>query len=740
MRINASVLLFLLVLAPLTLHAQSVLQGTVREQGGDAPLSQVHVYIPELSIGTLSDSAGKFLLPVRVNGRFTVQLTHLGYESGFAVVELHTDTVRLGIELRPGLMELKDADVVGIQVSAPRSTSRTVTTLSADEMRERGSLSVSDAVAKLPGVTQLTTGAGISKPVIRGLAGNRVQVNMLGQRFDNQQWQDEHGLGLSDLGVDRVQVIKGPAALQYGSDAIGGVLNVQEEKPAPVGTTVQQARLGLMGNTGGVQVAYGIRSSNSKRWWRLTGGADSHGDYASGGGDRVLNSRFAMYNAKASIGWRKGRWTSANHLHASFSRFGFVFDTLERATGDARYARAFNGPYHQVGFVVLGSENALYGERTKWTLNGGLTTNRRQEQEGGNKISLDMLLNTASLLVQATTRTGDQGSWSNGVALLYQTNTNYGARVIIPDARTAEAGLFSYYRQRVGAATVEGGVRFDDRAIRTFSTLNLNPPTSPVAPFDRNWTALNGSLGLAWDPVEEVNVKAGVSSGYRSGNLAELSSNGLHEGTYRYEVGDPDLRVEQNLCAELGLTWEWKEQVELTATAYRNRFLDYIFLTPTGTEHLGFDVYRYEQRNALLTGGEAGIDIHPKALRQWDLTCSYSTVRGTTDDGGHLPFMPADRLRTELSWTPRTGTWVRFGSVQVAAQDRPAQFETATPAYTLFNLSAGTTLRQQHHPLKLSLFCNNLTDKRYVDHLSRFKYIGLSDMGRNVGLALQLTF
>jgi len=729
-----------ILLGHASLRAQSVLKGNVRELGTGAPVPAVHVYIPELSMGTLSDQGGGFVLLTNVKGRFTVQLTRLGYESGFAVVDLDADTVRLNIDLRPGLMELKDADVVGTQVSAPRSTSRTVTTLTAEEMRERGSLSVSDAVAKLPGVTQLTTGAGISKPVIRGLAGNRVQVNMLGQRFDNQQWQDEHGLGLSDLGVDRVQVIKGPAALQYGSDAIGGVLNVQEEKPAPVGTTVQQARLGLMGNTGGLLAAYGIRSSNTKRWWRLTGGADSHGDYASGGGDRVLNSRFAMYNAKASVGWRKARWTSANHLHASFSRFGFVFDTLERATNDARYARAFNGPYHQVGFVVLGTENALYGERTKWTFNGGLTTNRRQEQEGGNKISLDMLLNTASLLTQATTRVGRDGSWSNGLSLLYQTNSNYGARVIIPDARTAEAGLFSYYRQRMGAATVEGGVRFDDRAIRTFSTLNLNPPASQVAPFDRNWTALNGSLGLAWDPVGELNVKANVSSGYRSGNLAELSSNGLHEGTYRYEVGDPDLRVEQNLCAELGGTWEWKEQVEINATAYRNRFLDYIFLAPTGAEYLGFDVYRYEQQNALLTGGEAGIDFHPKALRQWDLNCSFATVRGSTDDGAYLPFMPADRLRTELSWTPSTGTWVRLGWVQVSAQDRPARFETATPAYTLFNVSAGTTLHAQQHPLKLSLFCNNLTDKRYVDHLSRFKYIGLSDMGRNVGLSLQLTF
>lgn len=739
MRDRTSVLL-LLAAAPVPLCAQSVLSGRIREAGSGAPVPAVQVYIPELHTGTLSDSAGAFMLTARMPGRFTVQFGRLGYEPAFRQVELRADSSTVvAVVLRPGLMELKDVDVVGTQVSDPRSSSRAVSTLSADELRERGALSLSDAVAKLPGVAQLTTGAGISKPVIRGLSGNRVQVNMLGQRFDNQQWQDEHGLGLSDLGVDRVQVIKGPAALQYGSDAIGGVLNVLEEKPAPVGTTVQQARLGLMSNTGGITAAYGIRSSSTRRWWRITAGAEDHADYAAAADARVPNSRFAMYNAKASVGWSRGRWSSADHVHASFSRFGFVFDTLERATPDARYSRAFSGPYHQVGFVVFGSENTWYGSRTKWNVNAGLHINRRQEQEGGDRISLDMLLSSGSALVQATTRMRGDATWSQGLSLLYQSNTNFGSRVIVPDARTLEAGFFSYYRRRSGRATVECGARLDDRRIRTFSTLNLNPPASLVAPFDRNWTALNGSVGLAWDPVEPLNVKAHVSSGYRSGNLAELGSNGLHEGTYRYEVGDPHLRIEQNLCAELGFTWEWMEQFEVTATAYRNRFLDYIHLVPTGTEYLGFAVHRFEQQGALLTGAEIGSDFHPKALRRWDLTCSYALVRGRTDDGAALPFMPADRLRAELGWNPRPDAWLRLGAVRVAAQDRPAQFELATPAYTLYNLSAGIVLRGAKHPLKVSFFCNNITDVRYVDHLSRFKYLGLSDMGRNVGLSLQLT-
>ena len=698
------------------------------------------IFVPELHIGTRSDSAGRFALEFHGYGRFLVQVTLVGYESQFQEVSITEAPFIWDVLLRASQMELREVEVIGTQMSAPRSTPRQVATMSADEMRERGTFSVSDAVAKLPGVMQLTTGVGISKPVIRGMYGNRVQVNALGQRFDNQQWQDEHGLGLSNVGIDRVEVIKGPAALQYGSDAIGGVLNVLEEKPAAVGRTEQNVRLGAMSNTGGGSLAYGIKKSTEKLWWRFAAGGDSHGDYSSSGYTRVLNSRFAMYNAKGSVGWSKGRWTSSNHVHVSFSQFGFVFDTAARSTDDVRYSRSFAGPHHQVLFAVVGSENTLYGARTKWKINAGWTSNQRQEQEGGNKISLDMLLNTASLNVQATARKGEHGAWTNGVSLLYQTNTNLGARIIVPDATTIEASAFTYYRHKLEKAVLEAGLRVDDRSITTLATLDLNPLGAEVEPFSKSWSAVNGSIGLAWDPAEELNIKANVSSGYRSGNLAELSSNGLHEGTARFEIGDPSLRIERNICAELGFTWEWKEQVEVGVAGYRNQFFDYIYLAPTGTQYIGLDIYRFLQTDAVLQGGEASIDLHPKAISKFDATVSYSMVRAEKGDGSPLPFIPADRLLAELRYTPNSTFWVRPGMVHVMPQDRPAEFETSTPSYTLFNLQAGANIAWNKHPLKLSLFCNNVLDERYVDHLSRFKYFNLYDVGRNAGLALQLTF
>ncbi len=727
-------------LAPLCCSAQADLSGTVTDAKSGAALPEVAVFMPELHIGVRTDSMGHLLLHVPQPGRFTVQFTLTGRESRFADIDVSDKPITLDMAMRASHMELQEVDIVGAQLNAPRETSRKVEVMSVQEMRERGSFNLTDAVAKLPGVSQLTTGVGISKPVIRGLYGNRVQVNTFGQRFDNQQWQDEHGLGLSDLGIDRVEVIMGPAALQYGSDAIGGVVNVIEEKPAPVGTTEQNVHLGLMSNTLGGSLSYGIKKSTAKMWWRLDAGADSHADYNSGGDVRVLNSRFAMYNAKASVGWRKGRWTTANSAQISFSQFGFVFDTLARSIDDARASRSFSGPHHQVLFGILSSENTYYGDRTKWKVNAGWIANQRQEQEGGNKVSLDMLLNSGSALVQATTTTSATGSWTNGISLLYQNNTNLGSRIIVADATTLEGSIYSYYRQRLSRAVLEGGVRFDDRAITTVETLDLNPPSATIQPFNKTWTVFNGSAGVAWDPVEQLTIKANLSSGYRSANLAELSSNGLHEGTERYEIGDPDLRLERDLGAELGFTWEWQEQVTLSVTAYRNQFYDYIYLAPTGTEYVGFAIYRFLQTDALLHGGEGTIDLHPKALNKFDATVSYSLLQANKSDGTPLPFIPANRFTAELKFSPTQRLWFRGGVVNVAAQDRPATFETATPAYTLLNLYAGTELKWNGNPFTLSAFCTNLTDRKYVDHLSRFKYFNLYDIGRNVGISLSLTF
>ncbi len=742
MNLRAAIVLLLL---PFYSYAQTSLSGVVTDAGTKLPLPGVSVYIPELKTGVNTAADGTYNLSVLQDGQVVVQFSFMGYETFFTTVRFGEDNHVLDVALHTSQMELKEVKVMGTQNSSPKETPFTIDAISIKEIRENGSLSISDAVAKLPGVSQLTTGAGISKPVIRGLYGNRVQVNVMGLRFDNQQWQDEHGLGLSDMGIDRVEIIKGPATLMYGSDALGGVLNVVEEKPAPLNTTKQNFNLKLLTNTFGIGADYGIKKTDEKKWWRLRLGAESNGDYSSSGNKRVLNSRFANYNLKASVGFKKGISTSVNNAYVSFSQFGFVFDSLDRKELDSRISRTFDGPHHTVFFGVLSSENTFYLGRTKMNLNGGYICNLRQEQEGGSKISLNMLLNTFSLLYQTVTSVGRYGEWINGISLMGQLNSNYGSRTIIPDAFTFEDGWFSLYKWKFKKAVIETGIRYDTRYIKTSFTETINGPGSEIQPFSKNLNIFNGSAGLAWNPLEYLNIKAHVSTGYRSGNLAELSANGLHEGTSRWEIGNPNLKAEQNICSELGFAYELGEQVELNVTGYYNRFFNYIYLAPTGTEYFGFNIYRYMQTNATLAGGEASLDIHPAFAKWMDAKVSYAHLDARRDNGMWLPFIPANKVNGDLRFLfggkkKFSNGFIKAGCNYVFAQNRPAEFETSTQAYFLLNAGLGGNLNFAKQTLNISLVCTNLTDAAYVDHLSRFKYYGINNMGRNIVLNLGLQF
>ncbi len=628
------------------------------------------------------------------------------------------------------------------------STSRNIVSMTNSEMKEHGAMSLSDALAQLPGVSQLTTGA-ISKPVIRGLYGNRLQVNVGGMRFDNQQWQDEHGLGLSDMGVERVELIKGPAALLFGSDAMGGVVNVIEEGfPSQSALKqIQSFNLKTFSNTYGIGLDYGFKK-HLKNTLILRGGFESHADYSDGKGNRILNSRFATYNLKGGYLINKDHFQSENRVQISFSQFGFILDTFDRKATDNRLSRQFDGPHHSVFFTVLTSKNTFSLKNdAKLTITGGIHTNLRQEQEGGNRISLNMFLNTFSIKADWEKPYDNKLTWINGAAGMWQNNTNYGSRIIIPDATTTEGSVYSYLKKRFlyDKLNFEAGLRYDRRHIRTFLTSDLNPPTSPVAPFSRPFDALNGSAGLTYNKDFKgghFDIKSDVATGYRSGNLAELSANGLHEGTKRWEVGDAQLKVEQCLNADLSANlhlFVGKGEFILRGSVYRNRFLNYIHLAPTGKEYVGFDIYAYKQADATLKGFETGVTYWQSRIK-W--TVDYAYLDARRDDGTWLPFTPANRLQSEIkvflfkNKAFLQDSYLTFGASFTQAQTHPAEFETATPHYTLLNMGAGTTYKR----LRFLLTCRNLTNEYYNDHLSRFKYFGIRDMGRDMVLNVGYQF
>jgi iron complex outermembrane receptor protein len=730
--------------------AQS-LTGIVKSDSTHKPLKGVLVYLPDLKKSVLTDGEGAFSIPNLPSGQIAMQFYKEGYKSFYIDYTVKPGANMLNVNLKPYLVELDEVVVTGFQSKKRDEVPWTINTLQKEDIAATGALTLTDAVSHLPGVSELSTGTGISKPIIRGLGGNRIQTNFLGVRFDNQQWQDEHGLGLSDVGIDEVEVIKGPASLLYGSEAIGGVLNIIDEKPAPIGKPLFDFGIRLFSNTLGMATEFGYKKSTERKSFILRAGIDSHADYSDGKGTRVLNSRFQGYYLKSSLSLYRKNFSSINSFYTSFNQFGFIADSLNTLLlNDSRFSRAMDGPKHLVFLAVGSTQNTWYRGKEEYKLIGGLNSNLRMEDEGGSHISLNMLLNALNTSFLWQHHFNVDKSLTLGCQIFAETNTNFGSRVIIPDATMGEASAYGLYVQKWKEFNFQGGLRYDRRQVNTYSTEDFGQQDTTIAPFSRGYNALNASIGGGMEFWKYWQVKLLLSTGFRSGNLAELSSNGLHEGTYRYEIGNPNLKTEKNLNTELNLNYE-SSQLVFGISAYTNRFADYIYLAPTGREYVGFQIYKYMQSDAALNGAEAWFDMHLKTIKWIGLNGNYSMVRGLTATGDYLPLMPADRFIGNIKfYLPEKKKWdnnyLSIGLTQVAGQDRLSELEkasgiTATHAYTLFNASAGTTLHLPHDKsLALSLTGTNLTNVLYADYLSRLRYFGIYDMGRNIIVNAKLNF
>ena len=617
------------------------------------------------------------------------------------------------------------------------TTSREVVALTNTEMKEKGAQTLSQAIATLPGVSQITTGA-ISKPVIRGLYGDRIQINVAGLKVEDQQWEDEHGLGLSDVGVERIELIKGPASLMFGSGALGGVVNVVEENLPEPGTTKQNLNFKLFSNTYGAGIDYGFKKSG-KNTFLLRTGIESHADYSDGAGNRVPNTRFALYNLNLGYIIQREHFKSENRILASFNEFGFIADSadLHEDANEPRLSREFEEAHHTVLFLLLSSKNSIQlNETTELNVKMGIQNNLRQEQERADEVDLSLLLNTFSLNTSIRKQLSQKWAITNGIAGMIQTNKNYASRIIVPDASIAEGSVYSYVNRRQQSGNLNGnfeaGLRYDHRQVITQQTGSQISPAIELTPFNRGFNNMNGSLGESLN-FKSLVLKFNLSSGFRTGNLAELSANGLHEGTPNWYIGNPDMKVEQCLNADISASWQYK-WLTLRGSVFRNRFHNFIYLRPTDDELFGFNLFRYEQTNATLQGFEAGASIENK--KYFSLSFDYSYLNAKRDDDSWLPFTPANRFLFDSKYflparsSKYQNAFISFGVNYTQNQDHTDIYEIPVPGYWLINAGAGVSFKS----VRILLSCRNLADQKYYDFLSRLKYYGLNDMGRNIVL------
>ncbi len=712
------------------LQAQNTLSGTVTDLRNQ-PIKGVSVYASELYKGTTTDENGKYTFFNLPNRNLKISFAFAGFATQNKTVSNLENENTLNVILEEAIFEM---DEVIVSTAFNKIQSQNVMKVeheSIKNLQRKGTATLIEGLATIPGVSQVSTGTSIGKPVIRGLSGNRVLVYSQGVRIENQQFGDEHGLGLNDSGIESVEVIKGPASLLYGSDALGGVLYFNPEKFADANTFKANFSQKYFSNTAGSSSSLGLKTSTDNWKFMARGSYNTHSDYKISGGDRVTNTRYNETDFKTGIGYSNAKFSSVmrynyNDLDLGIPEEGIADQTKSKKTGFPKQG-VFNH--------LLSLNSVFFFEKSKMDLDLGYIANDRSEFEDSNVAALHMKLKTFNYNAKYHFPKTGKIETIIGVQGMHQTNANSGEEYLIPDAVTNDFGVFGTANYEWNSNVLQAGLRFDNRRIST-EAHGISGDEGSFEAIDNSYDSFNASLGYKTNLADNMTLRLNVASGFRAPNLAELTSNGVHEGTNRYEVGNSDLETEQNVQADLNLEYK-TDHFEFFVNGFYNHINNYIYTSATGAMIENNAVFNYIQNNAKLYGGEIGLHFHPHPLDWLHFETSFETVTGEKQNGDYLPLIPANKWNNTIRTEFQIRNWMEdaFATLNVSStfnQKKVSGFETESSGYNLVNLGFGGTVKLGKTVFDVNINGNNLFDKRYVTHLSRLKIDGIPNIGRNI--------
>lgn len=724
------------------------------------------VSIPDLRLSMITDENGDFIFDrIPRKGRVLVEVTFLGYKTLTQMVDLG-GTSPFEFALSRSTIEMKEAIVIGTPFrSIGKKNSTSVDVVSREELVAKPSGNIIDAISHVPGVSQITTGNAVSKPVIRGLSYNRVVTVVNGVKQEENQFGDEHGIGIDQYSAGRVEILRGAASLLYGSDALGGVINIVDPIPVPDAEGRMHAELvsNYSTNNGLFANSLMLYENQNNFTYRV------HGTYKNAFSFRTPlgyypNSGYRETNLDGQVGVTRP-W---GYMHIDFSTFHtkIGFYDPENINANGIYTDGSGGIFSNADFTnrVVGFPQQDV-RHTKISLNGniqlglgklksvvGYQQDIRREIANGVS-SPDLFLDLSTYNYDLKYYFPEKNGWEPviGVSGVFQYGDNTskkGTFTVIPSYRSSEVGVFSYLKKTWLNTTVNGGIRWDYRSLDGLQYLN-SIGTQIYPAFNNIFYNLSGALGFTREFGKNLSFKANAGTAFRGPNIAELASNGVHEGTFRYEIGNPNLIPEQSYQADASFSYD-SDHLNASLGGFLNYINNYIYYANTNQETrlvngVAIPVYRFTQNDAALHGVEASLILHPLSYIHFENSFSYVFAKNRTLDRP-LPFIPAAALRNELKFEPNikglTKSYISIGLDSYFNQSRVDDaFETSTQGYSLINMGLGTTIQIKRQQLTLYIAAKNLGDKQYYDHLSRLKpgrldisrpSLGVFNPGRNI--------
>ena len=707
----------LTTLAAAPAGAQQVVAGTVADSAG-TPLGGVRVAIVALGRTNLTAPDGRYRFVAVPTGRYTVSFSRIGFAPEARTVTVGAGTVELDVRMRETRVQLAPVQVTATTAATRAQDSPQPTSVvEGAELRNAQGAALGETLEQVPGVRSLSMTTGIGKPVIRGMTHYRVVTLDNGQRTETQAWGHDHSPNVETAAAERVEVIKGPSSVLYGSDALGGVINV-------VAPPVPDA----------LDVPGFVRGRLTTAWNHNVRGAD--GTLALEGARGGLGLRGALtMRGSGDMRTPGGILTNTNNrataVEVALGQRGARGQMGARYTGRDERIEIFDDPATAPGYTgyqLIGTHRATVELQRpvaalgRLEVNAGYEQNLRREFASVDAPAADLGLFVRNWTGFAHLHHAPIGMLSGtlGVSGMTSHFENQGTKTLIPDSDTRNVAVYAFEQAEAGRWRWTAGARYDFRSLATDGNTSIDIPAQ-----SRRFHAVTGSLGALYRLAEPVALVTTVARGFRAPSAPDLFANGFHEGTRAFERGDPSLGVETSLNTDVGIRIN-TGSLTAEATGFVNRVADYIYLRPFGTGGGAFDSLQVVQGDARLVGFEARAAW--RALDVLTLQTSADWVRGdNTTAGVPLTFIPPFRVlygaRLE---TPglQHGTRALYFTASGETNARQARLDprdVGPAGYTLAAFGAGITQLTPRGTFTVDLSLRNAFDTRYRSFMSRYK-------------------
>jgi iron complex outermembrane receptor protein len=764
---NCACLLFITAWASVGLAQDCflTLSGTVFDEETKKPLSFANVIFPQNYAGDDSDVNGRFEVLNLCPGIHRAEISHVGYESRELVFDIQENPdVEIFLRISSELLDMASIEAEdGRDKNSPKVDAATI--------EENADQNLSQLAAKMPGVSLVSTGGKVSKPMIQGMFGNRVTLVNNGVTHKGQQWGADHSPALDPLSADRIEVLTGVSVVEYMGNSIGGVVKLSARSIREERGRHGSAQYFYESNGKGHGLNFKISNNDSILAWGLSATGKKNGDLSAA--DYFLkNTGSHEANVSGQLEYALSEsWTTELYFSSFNAEYGVLrgshignLTDLESAFDqDIPFYTEDNSSYfidapHQRVSHQMAKVGTRWDASQKLSLelNYAIQFDQRKEfdvRRGGRTETPALSLEQTTHFVEGKVNVPLESGWEINSGIQYNQINNVnipetGILPLIPNYLTQEYGAFVRMSQEFGSTSIEIGGRVD-MGERKVAAISFSVPREVVF-YSNDLFDFNTAAELSHDFSESWSVSLMTGFASRVPDVNELYSNGLHQGVSGIEQGDPNMEREVSHRNGLSLRGGLGSKISIDANAFFQNFSNYILLVPQDEVRLtirgAFPVFRYEQTDAQIWGYDIRLGVHPN--EKFDVSFGYSVTQGADVSRDEpLIYMPANRVFAAFDfelpdWKGLSNLDVGLTNSYVFEQQRYEEgqdFIAPPPGYNLLGLSAVAQASLGKVKTNFYFRVDNLLNVSYRDYLNRLRYFA-DDLGMNATLGVKFTF